>query len=1034
MSLTRRVIPPLLVGLFLAGPLAAQQTGRVTGTVTDGMTLAPIAGANVIIEGLLLGALTEANGTFVVSGVPVGTQRVTARLIGYAPVTEEVTIVAGQATNVNFTLQPQAVVLEEIVTTGYGTQRRLAITGAVGTIQADEADVGVISNVNQMVQGRIAGLTVVQNNGEPGADAQIRIRGGSSISASNEPLYVIDGVPIQNVPTVAGGIGVGGGATLPRSPLNLLNPSDIESITVLKDASSAAIYGSRAANGVILIQTKQGEAGRVSIEYDGYASVSTPANSIDVLNGAEYRQFIQQQVAEGTLGQNRLDALGPANTDWENELTRSSVTHNHNLTFTGGTSATRFRASLNYMDNEGVVRSNGFQRIQGRLNGSHSAFEDRLRLDLNLTSSHIEDDYLQFQNTGGFEGDVFQNMVIFNPTQPVTVSDPATGLSDFFEIGTGRTSVRNPVALAEEIQDFSSSTRTLGSLKTSVDVLDNVTAQVTLGVDRSAGTRRTYFPAANPVGAEWNGRARQATREKTDLTFQGLLTVDQAITDDQSVEVVGGFEAADYQIREFGAEGRNFLTDAFSYSNLGAGGDLVRPFSFQEDSRLLSVFGRANYNYQDKYFVTGVLRYDGSSRFGAGNKWALFPAISGAWRISEEDFMVGGIFSELRIRGGWGQQGNQAVPPYSSLILLEANDGSRYVFGNSPFTGVAPIRNPNPDLKWEQTSQWNIGIDFGFNDNLISGTVEYYQKNTSDLLLDVAVAQPAVVSSRLENIGKTRVRGLEASLDAVVMNRPDVNWQAGLIFALEREEVVDLGGRSFITTGGVSGQGQSGQVSQRIIPGEPLGTFFGPEFVGVDDQGRQLFNQYEVTRDEDGNVTSRRLVGQTLQPSGDDFVILGNANPAFTTAVNSQLTWGNFDASILIRSEVGQEVFNNTALVYSTKSNALQDKNFLRQAMTDPTIDQIGIFEPAIYSSLWIEDGSFVRLQNLTLGYSFELPASLGGRSARVYVSGDNLFLITGYSGYDPEVHVASGLASRGIDYLAYPRARTFTFGVRFGT
>ncbi|MGH7540610.1 MAG: SusC/RagA family TonB-linked outer membrane protein, partial [Gemmatimonadota bacterium] len=324
----------------------------------------------------------------------------------------------------------------------------------------------------------------------------------------------------------------------------------------------------------------------------------------------------------------------------------------------------------------------------------------------------------------------------------------------------------------------------------------------------------------------------------------------------------------------------------------------------------------------------------------------------------------------------------------------------------------------------------NVALDYGFMDNRITGTIEYYVKNTSDLLLEVAVPQPAVVSTRLENIGSVRNIGFEASLDALLVNRPNLSWEAGLIFARNENEVVDLGGRSFITTGGVSGQGQSGQVSQRIMPGEPLGTFFGPEFVGVDSEGKQLFNQYEVERDEDGNEISRRLIGQTTTPTGDDFVVLGDANPDLSAALHSQVAWGNFDASFLVRSEIGLEVFNNTALVYSTKGNALQDKNFLRSALTDP----IGLFEPAIFSSRWIEDGSFVRLQNLTIGYTFQLPAFTGGRTARVFASGDNLFLITGYSGYDPEVHVSSGLASRGIDYLAYPRARTFTIGVRFGT
>ncbi len=1019
----------LLAGSSWAGPLFAQQeTGAISGRVIDGMTERPIVGANVVVQELLIGTPTGAEGAFLIRDVPVGTHEVTVSLIGYAPVTREVTVTAGEAANVEITLQPQAIVLEEIVTTGYGTQRRLAITGSVSTVDADDADVGQITNVNEMLEGRVPGLLVTRNNGEPGAGQQITIRGGTSISASNEPLYVIDGVPIENIPTEAGGIGIGGSASLPRSPLNLINPSDIESITVLKDASASAIYGSRAANGVVLVETKRGVAGRVSVEYDGYAAVSSPRAYLDLLDGAEYRQFIQEQVAAGNMDASRLDGLGQANTDWERALTRSAITQNHNLSFSGGTQATLFRASLNFLDQQGIVESNGLERFQGRLNGAHSAFDDRLRLDLRLTSAHSENKYLPFQNEGGFEGAVFQNMVVYNPTFPVMTTDPETGQEQFFEIGAGVQSVRNPVALAEQLEDEASTTRTLASFKTALDVLPNLTAQVTLGVDRAASTRRTFFPAANPVGAQWNGRARQVNREKTDLTFQGLLTLTQPIGLDHQIEVVGGYEMADYQVREFGAEGRNFLTDLFSFSNLGAGSDLVRPFSFQEDSKLVSGLGRANYSYKDRYFLTGVLRYDGSSRFGAGNKWSLFPAISGSWRISEEAFMAGSPFSDLRLRGGWGLQGNQAVPAFASLVLLEATDGFRYVFGNTPITGVGAARNPNPNLKWETTEQISVAVDFGFAENRIAGTVEGYVKNTRDLLLEVNVPQPAARPTRLENIGKVRNSGVEASVDALLINRPDLNWKAGFVFQRNRNEVVDLGGTSFISTGFVSGQGQSGQVSQRIMPDHPIGTFFGPEFVGVDDEGEQLFNQYDVERDAEGNEISRQLVGQTTQPTGDDFVVLGDANPDFTLGVTNRLDWGKFDASFLLQAEVGPDVFNNTALVYSTKGNALQDKNFLRSALTDP----IGLFEPAIFSDRWIEDGSFLRLQNITLGYTFQLPGFVSPRVARVYASGDNLLLATGYSGYDPETHTATGLQSRGIDYLSYPRARTFTLGVRF--
>ena len=1020
MSMNRKLAGALFAGLLAASPLVAQ-TGSISGRVVDGMSLEPMVGVNVVVQDLFLGTLTGPAGTYIIEAVPVGTHQVQASLIGYAPVTQEVVVNAGETTTLDFTMQIQAIVMDEIVTTGYGTQRRLAITGSVATIDADQADVGVITNVDQMLEGRVSGIQITQNTGEPGSGAQVRIRGGTSISASNEPLYVIDGVPIQNVPTEAGGLGIGGSPSLPRNPLNLINPSDIENITVLKDASAAAIYGSRAANGVILIETKRGEPGSVSIEYDGYAAASSPSNRLDVLTGAEYRQFIQDQVSAGNLAASRLESLGPANTDWEDAVTRTSFTQNHNLTFTGGTQATRFRASLNYLEQDGVVRNNGLQRFQGRLNGTHSAIDDRLRMDLTLTSAHTENDFLPFQNTGGFEGAVLQNMVIYNPTNPITVTDPDTGIEEFFEIGEGRLAVRNPVAMAEELQDESSTTRTLGSLKTTFDVTDFLFAQATVGVDRATSVRRTFFPGGNPVGAEFNGLARQVERDKTDLTFQGTLTYEQQITDLQRIEVIGGYEAQDYQIREFGAETRDFLTDATGFSNLGGGAVVERPFSFQEDSRLVSYFARANWSYDDKYFLTGVVRRDGSSRFGSGNKWATFPAVSGAWRIAQEDFMEGSIFSELRLRAGWGLQGNQAVPPFTSLILLETSDANRYIFGEQAFLGVAPVRNPNPNLKWEETSQINVAVDFGFNDNLISGTVEFYRKNTTDLLLDVAVAQPAVVSQRLENIGEVRNTGLEASLNAVLVNRRGLNWQAGMVFETNSNEVVDLGGRSFIPTGGVSGQGQTGQNSQRIIPGEPLGTFFGPEFAGVNDQGVQLFNDY----DENGV-----LVGQTTTPGGDDAVIIGDANPDFSVGLTSQITAGRFDANIFLRSEVGGDVFNNTALVYATKGNALQDKNFLRDALADP----IGIFEPAIFSSNWIEDGTFLRVQNVTVGYTFDLPASFGIRTARVYGSADNLFLFTGYSGYDPEVFTASGLASRGIDYLAYPRGRTFTFGVQFGT
>jgi len=1019
----RKVILAILAGLFFTGPLAAQfQTGSITGRVVDGMTSEVIAGAVVTLEGTRRGTTTGPDGTFTLTDVPAGPQFVTARLIGYGPQTQEVTVTAGISTTVEFALPRQAVVMDELVVTGYGAQRRAAIAGSIGTVNADEANVGVTTNANDLIQGRIAGVQITQNHGEPGAGQQIRIRGGTSISASNDPLYVIDGIPVPNVATESSAFNAFGDPGLSRSPLNTLNPGDIESITVLKDAAAAAIYGTQGANGVILIETKQGQAGSTTFEYDGYVSVSQPSRKLDLLTGDEYRQYVQEQVTAGNLLPASLAALGTANTDWEGEITRSAITHNHNVAFSGGTASTQYRASLNYMSQEGVALSSGLERFQGRLNATHFAWDDRLQLRLNMSASHVDNDYLPFEDTGGFDGGLFQNMVQFNPTQPVMVTDPTTSVVSFYELGGGALAVRNPVAMAEQIADVSGTTRVLGNVRAQVDIVPNVlSGQLIVGVDRSESTRREYYPANSPVGAEWNGLARQVSRELTTTTLQGLITYSERFGDEHEFSAVGGYEFADFNEDSFGAETRDFLTDAFSFDNLSAGAAAQVPFSNVVDSRLIGFFSRVSYGYRDRYFINAVVRRDGSSKFGADNKWSTFPAVAVSWRMSEENFMIDGPFSELKLRAGWGKQGNEAVPAYASLLLL-APGGDNYPFGDTKTVGVAPTRASNPALKWEETTQWNVGIDYGLSDNRISGSFDYYIKNTTDLLLSVAVPQPAVQAERLENIGKVRNKGLEATLDALVANRANMTWRAGIVFAAEKNEVVDLGGRTFITSGFVSGQGQSGQTSQRILPGFALGTFYGLEYVGISSSGQQEFNDYDV----DGN-----LVGTTTSPGADDFVVIGDANPDFTLGFRSQMTWGSFDASFIARWEQGRDVFNNTALVHASKSNVKQGKNILRSGLdeTDESID-----EPAIYSSRWIEDGSFLRLQNITIGYTFELPGLLtGGRNntARVYAAADNLLMLTGYTGYDPEAHSDAGLGSRGIDYLSYPRARSFTAGLR---
>ena len=1029
MKVIRGLVAAVVCGLLMTNPLQAQGRGSIAGRVVDSTSQLPMQSVTVTIEGTQRGAISRVDGGFLLVDVPAGTSRLRVTRIGYTPQLKDVAISAGQVANVRFVMQAVAANLGAVVVTGYGSQRKEAVTGSVATINADEANVGVVANPTQLLAARAPGVNVTLNSGEPGAGAQVRIRGGTSISASNDPLYVIDGVPLQNNESEARGYGIGGSPALGRNPLNAINPSDIASITVLKDAGATAIYGSRGANGVVLIETKKGRAGQATMEYETYAAFGQAANHLNFLTGQQYRDFIQTQVTAGKLPASRLASQGTANTNWENETQRTSLTQNHNLAFAGGNQTTTFRASLNFADQQGVVISNGFKRLQARLNGNHEALNGKLRIGLNLSSTRIENNYLPFENTGGFEGGVFQNVAVFNPTRSVYVIDPLTQAQKFFEIGLGRQSVRNPVALAIQTQDFGQTLRTLANVTTSYSIFPSLIAQLNVGTDRSNGQRNIYLPRGGAVGSEFGGLAQQAQRALSNQTLQTLLTWSPTIGHDADFDVVGGYEYTDFDNTDFSAQSRGFTTDAFGFNNLGAGARPQIPQSYQEQSRLVSFFGRANLGYKNRYFLTGVLRRDGSSRFGAANKWAVFPAVSGAWLISDESFAKGLPFSQLKLRVGYGLQGNQAVAPYASLPTLAPDGGARYIFGNTVFNGIVPNVNANPNLKWEQSSQANVAFDYGFREGKYSGSLEYYTKKTTDLLLTVPISQTgsSFVSTQLQNIGSIQNRGLEFSLDARLFDRRNngLNLTGGLVLSVERNKVLDLGDAPFIETSSISGQGQSGTFIQRIIPGQPIGTFFGREFAGFNTAGAQTFNKYTVTRNAAGIETSRVLTGTTTSADSATQIIIGNANPTFSLGLRSNGTWKHFDASWLWRAEQGRDVFNNTDLVYGTKANVTQDKNFLSSALKSPE----PLTEPSIPSSRYIENGSFLRLQNITIGYSFKLPGS--GRPVRIYGSGDNLLLFTPYTGYDPEVFIDAGLASRGVDYLSYPRARTFTTGFR---
>jgi iron complex outermembrane receptor protein len=1042
MALVKSFVVAIAGVLLIGTQLDAQDlTGTISGRVVDSTSQQPLAGATVRIDGTQRGTITADNGGFTLGGVPAGTHQVRVTRIGYAPVVQAVTVASGATANVEFALPPRAALLTEVVTTGYGSQRREAISGAVATVDADAANKGVITNVDQMIAGRVAGVTTVATSGEPGSGVQIRIRGGTSISASNDPLYVIDGVPLQNEqispdnPEIASV-----NPQLSRNPLNSINPNDIESITILKDASATAIYGSRGANGVILIETKKAPAGGGQLVYEMYVGASTASKRLELASGPQYRAFVQQQVDAGDLPGTALTSLGSADTDWEDALLQRGYSTNHNLSFSGGTAATQYRASLNYFKQDGIVLSSGLNRYQGRLNAIHDALGGRLRLGLNLMAARVDNDFAPIENTGGFLGGLFTNMVIYNPTYPVrrtsgqfyeTWCPPS--VAECTATPTAQ-DLKNPVAFAETWEDESPENRLLGNFTGTITLREDLTAQTTVGVDYADATRRTFAPRASPAGAQYGGFARQEDRTLQNVNFQQLVTYSPQIGSHE-VEVVGGYEFTKTDNRGFNAQMQGFITDVFGVNSLASGNQASSPApgSYRVESELASFFGRANYGFAGRYFLTGVLRYDGSSRLAEGHQWQLFPGLSASWRVSEEGFMAGAplALSTLGVRVGWGKQGNQSVAPYQTKLLLRVDAGAQYPFGNVITPGLRAAQVGNPDLTWETAEQFNIGIDYGFANDRFTGVIDLYQKTTDDLLLEVAVPQPAVVTTRLENIGSVRNRGVEVTFNTPLISRDGLNLGLELVASAERNEVTSLGDTTaacaedrsncrFINTGFVSGQGQSNQYSQRIMLGEPIGTFFAPEFLHVNAQGQQVFSCR--------TPSASCVDGQTIDPTDADRIVAGSANPDFSVGLSNTLSFGRFDASWLWRGEFGGKVFNNTSLVYRTKSNAKQGRNFLASTLGDP--DDLN--EPAKFSTRWIEDRTFVRLQNVTVGYTFHLPERFGGgQGTRVYLSGDNLLLFSDYSGYDPEVYVETGLASRGVDYLTYPRARTITAGVR---
>ncbi|MGB3542807.1 SusC/RagA family TonB-linked outer membrane protein, partial [Rubrivirga sp.] len=732
-------------------------------------------------------------------------------------------------------LQEDSNILDDVVVVGYGTQRRGDVTASVGTGDVDDANEGLVTAPTDFLEGRVAGVQVIEASGEPGANVSVRIRGGTSITASNEPLYVVDGIPISNDNVTPGGAGQASNGPA-RNPLTLLNPNDIASISVLKDASATAIYGSRGANGVILITTKNGAEGRVNVDYEGTFSVSSAADTYNVFSGEDYRNFVRTNFGADAVGSPGF-GIDPnsVNSDFIGEIFRTAPSQSHNLSFGGGTSNSQYRASLSYLNQDGIVTSTGLERVTARLNANNQFFDNRLRLGLNLTSALTDDDFAPINDTGGFEGGLFQNAIQYRPVAPVFLDTANDG---FYEV-PGQRSFRNPVALLEQVDETARTVRTLGNISAELELVEGLTASLNVGGDRSVGTRRSFVSGQSAIGEEFvtsttnGGSAYRRTLERTSQTLSTYLTYNTDFGQ-SNVNVLGGYEYQAFNVSETSVQAQSFVTDVTEDNLLQSGTIVISDnnagpgtFSFRGENLLASFFSRANYNFDERYYLTGSVRYDGSSRFSEDNRYALFPAVSGAWRISEEPFFDGGTaVTDLRLRAGYGVVGNQGIGDYLYLPLLGANPANSAVLNGIQVPGYAPTQLENPDLQWEEKEEFTVGLDYRVLTDRVYGSIEFYRNTTNDLLLNVPVLA-SVVSSQVQNVGSLRNTGVDVTLDALLFESADASFSIGLTFNTNENEVLDLGGAQQLFTGGVSGEGQSGVNSLLLTPGQAFPIFYG---------------------------------------------------------------------------------------------------------------------------------------------------------------------------------------------------------------
>ena len=901
------------------------------------------------------------------------------------------------------TLLEDTETLDEVVVIGYGSMQRKDVTSSITSVKAEDLNVGVVTSPAQMLQGKVPGLTVA-NTSDPNGSASISLRGASSLRAGEamEPYYVIDGVP---------------GASL-----SLIAPDDIESIDVLRDASATAIYGSKAANGVIIVTTKKGKKdGHTSVSYSGYVAWDKTMNSLDMMTADQLLDFASKNNIDLSP---YYDVNNPANTNWQDEVLRTGFSHNHNVSINGGNEKTSYSASINFMDRQGVVRGTSMDRLNARSFVQTKALNNRLELAFSVNASVRNS---STGPTGGNGQSVLDAMYYYSPLVPVKNADGSwygnTQISQNY----------NPVRMISEDRYDTKEKLLQGTAQATLHIIDGLDWNLNLSYQNQQYIYSNYNSSKTelPSVASRNGQADRSTLENTRKQMETYLNWNHTFADTHKVGVMLGYswEQADNN-DGFGLKVYNFYNDDLTYHNLGVANNISINDVISNNLstlRMISFYGRVNYSYKSKYLLQATVRRDGSSAFGVNNRWGTFPSVSAAWRITEEDFMKDqSVFDDLKLRVGYGVSGNSlGFDAFYSRPIYGATGWFTYVDANgtsSQYRILGATRNSNPDLKWETTGMFNIGVDFGFLNNRLTGTIEYYDKRTSDLIFDYAVSTNRYPYGWMTaNVGDISNKGVEITINAVPVKTHNFTWSTTLNLSHNKNVVeklsndmysVEYSDRANPDVGGYT----STQV-QRIMEGSPLGQFYLYEWAGYDENGGSIFNDY----DADGN-----LIGTTDAPSDEDRRPHGSAQPKLTYGWNNDFTWKNWTLTAFFQGVAGNKIFNATRCYYNNVSLVSNGKNVLAEVAEGQNAHDSRAQAP---SDRYLENGSYLRLSTLTLGYNF---GKLGNwiNNLRLYATCNNVFTITGYKGVDPEISL--GGLEPGMDWrnTTYPRTRTFMVGV----